>query len=400
MSSRNKMDQETLKNLNRQIVLNHIRNHKEISRVDLAGFTKLSPTTVSTIIAELVAKKLVTELRVGESSGGRKPLMVGINPNARFVASVMLDQKGADFSVVNMNYETVYQECIQQKICGSAEVQEFLLKGIGKLLVSCADIKSNICGFGISIPGVIDHENGKVLYSSKLYLDDFNIPEILSSHLGVKSFVFKDTDALILGEFNLGIGCASKNFVYINIEDGVGMSCIHSGKLMQPGYGGGFELGHITIDSNGPLCRCGNRGCLGAIVSNQPIISKLEKLNWKGYETFIGGDISKFTLADIVEFSNKGDRMCRYILEEQARTLGTAVANVINLFNPQLIAIGGPLSKCNWNFLDILKDTVKDRALAIFSRSTEINFARMGKESALIGMANEIFEREVFNTYS
>lgn len=400
MSNGNKMDQETLKNLNRQIVLNHIRNHKEISRVDLAGFTKLSPTTVSTIIAELVSKKLVTELRVGESSGGRKPLMVGMNPNARYAASVMMDQKGADFSVVNMNYETVYQESIEQKVSGSTEVQEFLLKGIGKLLVSCAEIKNDICGFGISIPGVIDHENGKVLYSSKLHLNNFNISEILSSHLGVKSFVFKDTDALILGEFNLGIGSASKNFVYINIEDGVGMSYIHSGKLMQPGYGGGFELGHITIDSNGPLCRCGNRGCLGAVVSAQPIISKLEKLNGKGYETFIGGDVSKFTLADIVEFSNKGDRACRYVLEEQARVLGTAVASVINLLNPQLIAIGGYLSKCTWDFLGILKDTVRDRALEVFSRSTEIKFARLDDESALIGMANEIFKREVFNTYS
>jgi predicted NBD/HSP70 family sugar kinase len=400
MDNKNKMDQETLKKLNRQFILNHIRKYTEISRVDLARYTELSPTTVSTIIAELVAKKLVTELRVGESSGGRKPLMLGINPNARYVAGIILNQKGADFSVVNMNYETVYREHAAHKIEGSAEVQEFLINGIEKLLSCCSDIKDDICGFGISVPGVIDHENGKVLYSSKLHLDNFDLSAILNEKPGVKSFVFKDTDALILGEYKSGIGSASKNFIYINIEDGVGMSYIHSGNLMQPGYGGGLELGHITIDSNGPLCRCGNRGCLGAVVSEQPVISKLDRLCEKGYETFIGGDVKKVTLVDIVEFSNKGDRACRYVLEEQARVLGTAVASIVNIFNPQLIAIGGPLCKCEWGFLDILKDTVKDRALNIFSKCTEIDFAKLGEESALIGMANEIFEREVFNMYS
>lgn len=399
MSNQNKMDQETLKNINRQFILNHIRKHTEVSRVDLTSYTKLSPTTVSTIIAELVAKKLVTELRVGESSGGRKPLMLGINPNARYVAGIILNQKEVDLSVVNINYEMVYKEHIVQKTGGSAEVLELLTGGIKKLISCCEDIKDDICGFGISIPGVIDHENGRVLYSSKLHLDNIDISSILDKNLGVKSYLFKDTDALILGESISGIGSASKNFIYINIEDGVGMSYIHSGNLLQPGYGGGFELGHITIDSNGPLCRCGNRGCLGAVVSEQPIISKLEKLCEKGYETIIGGDIKEFTLADIVKLSNKGDKACRYVLEEQARVLGTAVASVINLFNPQLIAIGGPLCKCTWGFLDILKDTVKDRALNIFCRDTEIDFARLGEESALIGMANEIFEREVFNMY-
>lgn len=400
MSSRNKMDQETLKNLNRQIILNLIRKHKEISRVDLTGFTKLSPTTVSTIISELVAKKLVTELRVGESSGGRKPVMIGLNSNARYVASAVLNQKGAEFSVVNMNYDTVYKEHLEQNLSGIAAVSELLFKGVDKMLSSCAEIKDDICGFGISIPGVIDHECGKVLYSSKLHLNNYNISEILGSHLGVKSFVFKDTDALILGEFNSGIGCLSKNFVYINIDDGVGMSYINSGKLLYPGNGGGFELGHITIDSNGPVCRCGNRGCLGAVVSDQPIISKLKKLCEKGYETLIKDDVGKLTLDDIVEFSNKGDKACRYVLEEQARVLGTAVASVINLFNPQLIAIGGSFSKCTWEFLDILKDTVRDRALEIFSKSIEIHFAKLGDESALIGMANEIFEREVYGAVS
>jgi Transcriptional regulator/sugar kinase len=398
MSTVKKADQETLKSLNRQIILNHIRRYKEISRVDLTNYTRLSPTTVSTIASELVAKKLVNEIRVGESSGGRKPLMLGINPNGKYAAVIVMTQKGADFFVINLDFKILTREHIKRSINGPDAIEEILSAGIKDMMAKNSNIVADICGLGISIPGVIDHKSGKVLYSSKFRLNDFDMSSVIRKHTSLRNYVFRDTDASILGEYNFGIGSAHKNLVFINIDDGVGMSYINSGKLVQPGYGGGFELGHITIDSNGPLCRCGNRGCLGAVVSEQPIISKLEKLSGKGYETDIGGDVSKLTLADIVEFSNREDKACKYVLEEQARILGTAVASVINLFNPQMVTIGGPLSKCKWGFLDILKDTVKDRALEIFSRNVELNFAKLGNEAALIGMANEIFEREVYGT--
>ena len=194
---------------------------------------------------------------------------------------------------------------------------------------------------------------------------------------------------------NFGIASTYKNIVYIIVEDGVGMSYINSGKLFLPGYGGGFELGHITIDSNGSLCRCGNRGCLGTVVSEKPVLNKLEKLIEKGYKSDIS--ISETTsLKDIVEYSNNGDKAAKYVLEEQARLLGTAAASVINLFNPQLVVIGGPFSKCNWEFLSILKDTVRDRALETYSRGVEIEYAKLQEDSALIGMANDIFEKEIF----
>lgn len=395
MSTVKKADQETLKNINRQIILNHIRLHREISRIDLAKFTKLSPTTVSAIVSELLAKKLVNETRIGESSGGRKPLMLGINANARCVLIVVLSPRGAGFSTVNMDFQIVHHEYIARSIRGEEAVVEILNKGLEMFSEKYPGAMDGVCGIGISVPGVVEHEKGVVLYSSKLHLSDFDISSVVDRYCGIKTYIFKDTDALLLGEYNFGAGNAYGNVAYINIEDGVGMSYVNSGRLFKPGYGGGFELGHITIDSGGSLCRCGNRGCLGTVVSEAPALVKLKTLIEKGYES--GIEVTKNTsLADIVEYSNNGDKAARYVLEEQARLLGTAVASVINLFNPQLIAIGGPLSKCTWGFLDILRDTVKDRALPIYSKNVEIRFARLGEDSALVGMANEILENEIF----
>jgi predicted NBD/HSP70 family sugar kinase len=279
-------------------------------------------------------------------------------------------------------------------------VAEGLSSSILKMLDDCGYKNADVCGICISLPGVIDHSNGSVLYSSKLNLKEFALASAVAENTGVKTYIFKDTDALILGEYNFHIDHTFKNIVYINIDDGVGMSYINSGVLLQPGYGGGFELGHITIDSNGPVCRCGNSGCLGAVVSEIPVLDKVARLVDKGYETDIKDDIGSLSLPDIVQYSNKGDRASKYVLEEQARLLGTAVASIVNLFNPQLIVIGGPFTKCSWNFMDIIKSTVKERALEIYSRNLEIRFAKAGEEAAVLGMANEVFEHEVFRTVS
>lgn len=390
-----KFDQEVGKNLNRQIILNYIRKSNEISRVELTEHTKLSPTTVSAITSSLIQERIVREIGIGESSGGRRPLMLGINPEAKFVITIVLSREKAECSLVNLNYEVVHKESIECDIYDSQEAEKVLLQAIGAVMKEYPGDTEKICGIGISLPGVIDRKNGKVLYSSKLKLRDFDIASIVKSYTGIKCFLFKDTDALILGEYNFGVGKGVGNFIYINIENGVGMSYINSGKLFHPGYGGGLELGHVTIDIGGKLCRCGNKGCMGTVVSEIPAVNRLQECLNMGHESFVT-ETSHIKLSDIVHHSNRGDKTCRLVLEEQAKLLGTGVANVINLFNPQLVAIGGPLSKCTWDFLDVLRSTIKERALDTYSRSIDIELAKLGEDSALIGMANEIIEGEVF----
>lgn len=387
--------QETLKNANCQIILNDIRRHGEISRIDLAEHTKLSPTTVSSIVSELISEKLVTELRIGESSGGRRPVMLGINPEARYAVTMILDQKSITFTIVNLSCQAFEKGHLTYDIHNAETMREALKNGLDRIMEKYSPCREKICGIGVSVPGVVDRRKGKILYSSKLHLENYDFLSEIEEKTGIRGYIFKDTDALILGEYNFGIGSTYKNIVYINIENGVGMSYIYSGKLFEPGYGGGFELGHITIDANGELCRCGNRGCLGTVVSEIPVIRRLGELMNKGFETGIRitPDIS---LEDIVEYSNRGDKAGRYVLEEQARFLGTATASVVNLFNPQLIVIGGPFTKCTWGFMDILKDTVRDRALHTYSKNVNIQFSKLGNDSALYGMANEILEREIF----
>lgn len=397
MSKLKKVDQEILKTLNRQIVLNCIRQHREISRIDLAQYTKLSPTTISTITSELVEKNMINELRIGESSGGRRPIMFGINPQAKYVISIVLTEKEAVCTLINLDFSILKKERLDYKVQNGQETIQVIFQCIDKIMEQFEGDQSDICGIGLSMPGIVDSKTGRVLYSSKLYLEDANLVQMIDERFGIKSFIFKDTDALILGENNFGFGKQYKNFVYLIIENGVGMSYINQGKLFISGYGGGFELGHTTVDIHGPVCTCGNRGCLATLVSEGPAIKKLQQLMDNGLESTIH-DTSQLTLKDLVKFSNDGDTLAKYVLEEQAELLGTAIANVINLFNPELVVLGGPLSECKWGFLDKVRNTVIIKALTIFTNNIQIEFSKLGIESALKGMAYDIYKKEIFKS--
>ncbi len=384
-----KANQEMLKKLNRQMVLNYIRKNNMVSRAELTEYTKLSPTTVSLITSELIEKNLVLELGIGESSGGRRPVMLGINPNARYAISVILKPKGAICALVDLECNIVEEYDIKCPIKGTHSVTTVLRQCIEDIFNTYGDIKYNIAGVGISAPGIIG-EDGCILYSAPLNVKDFDIVEVLKAEVyDMDYFVFKDTDALILGEYNFGIGKKYRNFAYIMVEDGVGMSYIKDGKLFRPSSMGGFELGHMTIDLDGPICRCGNRGCLGTTISEDYIVEK--------YKTMSHSKNEEFRLIDIVSLSNNGDDIARHVLEEQAKILGIGIANILNMLNPELIVIGGPLNRCTWDYLSIVLEIGRNTALNIYKDDVDIKYTTLGNQSALMGMANDVFEKKIFS---
>lgn len=388
MSKFKKLDQEMLKKLNRQVVLNYIYKNRKASRTELAQYTKLSPTTISIITSELIDRGLVVDLGIGESSGGRRPVILGINPEARYAISIVLKPKGVIYALVDLECNIIGMKEIKCSLKGIDRVKEALAECIQDILSTYENIKPKITAIGISAPGIIGND-GCILYSAPLKIKDFDIVGFLKEQVyDVDCFIFKDTDALILGEYNFGIGDEYKNFVYIMVEDGVGMSYIHGGKLFRPSNMGGFELGHMTIDIDGPICRCGNKGCLGTAISEDYIVQKYNSQSESSDEELI--------LQDIVLLSNQGDDIARQLLMQQANILGIGIANILNMFNPRLIVIGGPLNQCTWDYLDIVSKKAHSIALDVYRDNINIQYTSLGNRSAIMGMANDIFERKIF----
>jgi predicted NBD/HSP70 family sugar kinase len=389
-----KIDQETLKNLNRQIILNNIRRYSEISRIDLAEQTNLSPTTVSVITSELLEKKLIREIRVGESSGGRKPVVYGIDPKNKFVISIILTPKGTEYALIDLGCEIVFREkdiCI---IDGENSVGQAIVRSIDVIKKKFPEYIDRVYSVAISLPGLLNYKNNQVLYSAPLHLKNFIIEDVVKKIIDRRVYIFKDTDALILGESYFGIGNTCKNFVYILVDNGVGMSYVNAGKLFKLPYGG-MELGHLTIDLHGYKCKCGNTGCIGTCISEIPALKRLNEVIEEGIETNIKQNMYT-SFKELVYYSNKGDKAAIKVLMEQAELIGITVANVVNMFNPESVIIGGLLSECQWDILKIITDSVKSRALESFTQSLNIQFSSLGCKASLIGMANEIFENKIF----
>lgn len=389
-----KLDQEKLKILNRQNILNIIRNNKEISRTDLTERTGLSPTTVSTITSELMENNMIVEICVGESSGGRRPIIFGLNKDARYVIAIRLTHRGAILDLVDMECNPIYRKELIENLDNDLKVSKMIVQCLENIISNFPEKVERIIGVGISIPGIIDYKNNEVIYSSRLHLSNFNIEDAVKEVIDKRIYTFKDTDSMILGEYYFGEGRGYKDLVYILVEDGVGMSYINSGKLFKLPRGG-FELGHTTITSTGPKCQCGSVGCLGMLVSEMPALLRLNELIEQGIETCFT-QVSDLNYIDIIRASNANDKASRQVLEEQAEKLGIGMGNIINLLNPELIIIGGPLIYSNWDLINSIKKSIKQHALEPYTDKLDIKFSKFGHESSPLGMANFILEGEVF----
>lgn len=383
-----KLDQEKLKMLNRQMVLNYIGRCQQVSRIEISHYTGLSPTTVSIISSELISQGIVIELGVGESSGGRRPVMLGINPKARYSISVVIKPKEIIYALIDLKCNIIYMREREAYIDGAEELKDILRDCIGEILCAYRDMSSSITGIGISLPGILS-QNKRILYSAPLKVVDFNIIKFLREDVYEgQYYLFKDTDAYILGEYNFGLERQFKNIVYMIIEDGIGMSYLQGGKLFKPSNSGGFELGHVKIDPNGPMCRCGSRGCIGVLLSEDGMVNEYREKSGKLDR------IIRFK--DIIRLSNEGDSISKDILSNQACILGMGVANIVNMLNPELIIIGGPLKKCTWDYLDIVHREGQRLSLKGYRENISIQYAKLDVQAAIIGMANAIYGEEIF----
>lgn len=185
-----------------------------MSRTELTQCTKLSPTTISSITSELIDRGLVVDLGIGESSGGRRLVILVINPEARYAISIVLKPKGVIYALVDLECNIIGMKEIKCSLKGIDRVKEILAECIQDILSTYGSIKSRITAIGVSAPGIIGND-GCISYSTPLKTKDLDIVGLLKEQVyNVDYFIFKDTDALILGEYNFGIGGEYKNYIY------------------------------------------------------------------------------------------------------------------------------------------------------------------------------------------
>ena len=205
-----------------------------------------------------------------------------------------------------------------------------------------------------------------------------------------------------LAEHWCGLARKVENFIFVNVGVGMGSGIFTNGQLYRGSRGTAGELGHTTIDENGPRCQCGNRGCLETLVCGPAIVRRARERLEEGVVSLVnkmsGGDFAKITPELIAEAARKGDKLAFNIMEKTGQYLGTGIANAVNLFNPELVIIGAGISRAGDLFLDAVKRTVKARALHTASTSVDIKLSELGDTTAAQGTAILVL-KSIFKSY-
>lgn len=345
MPRRRKGDRALIKEINANLVLNIIKNRGPLSRTDIARLSSLSLATVSGITAKLIKRNLVYETGEGQSTGGRRPVLLRLNNEAGYVVGVKLREHtittaltDLDANVVHRHTSSVSTES-EHAVTVSA-VLEAIKETIATTIRDSGIEPRLVLGIGVGMAGLVDGETGICRYSPFFGWRDVQLAEPLSAHFELPVYLENNVNTLTIAEQWFGYGHNVDHFVVATVGRGIGAGIVMNGQFYRGALGGAGEFGHITVAADGPPCTCGKRGCLEALASDPALIRQARAAIALGEQTALT-EVEPLTLETIVAAADDGDEVARRLLADSGHWLGVGVATLVNILNPQLVIIGG-----------------------------------------------------------
>ncbi|MBU0705355.1 MAG: ROK family protein [Chloroflexi bacterium] len=275
---------------------------------------------------------------------------------------------------------------------GQSAVIERMLDAARRVMAQAGVDRSQVAAVGVGAPGPLDIEAGVVVAPPNLPgWDRVPLKQLIKDGLGITAFLENDANAAALGEHRFGAGCGVEHMIYVTVSTGVGGGLILDGKLYHGAAGMAGEVGHIIVEPKGPLCGCGNRGCLEALASGTAIARRARERVTRGVPTLIadlaGGDPERITVRLVAEAADQGDKEAQTILAEAMNYLGIGMANLVNLFNPQLIVIGGGVTNIGERLFQPVKSAIAQNALPSAAQAVRVVPAALGDNAGVLGAA-------------
>lgn len=327
--------------INRSKMLETIRTVGMISRIDLARTSGLSQALITGLTADLIKEGLIIEKQSGMYKGGRRPMLLALNPEGAFVVGVNLSMN--EISVVIVNFEGTVVASNTQPLAPThhsvAEITDSVVKAVQACIWEANFAREQIGGVGIGIPGLVNPNSGNIRFLPNYGWENVNLKERVQKRLKHPCYVDNSSNTLALAEQWFGAGKGVDNFLVVSIENGVGLGAVISGRIYRGEEGVGGEFGHITIDPDGPECRCGKKGCVEAYVGNIAIMRDAKQAALNGRWDCPAPD--GFTYTDVVKAAKDGDAVLRHLFARAGHILGIGISHLIALFDPKKIVITG-----------------------------------------------------------
>lgn len=373
-------DLHLMKKLNKSIILETIIADSPISRTAISEKTGLNKATVSKLVNELIASQLVCETGPGESSGGRKPVMLLFNREAGYAVGVDLGVNYILTVLTDLQGSIIKERRVPLHENGFDHVLEQLIASIRWTLAKAPDSPYGVIGIGIGVPGLV-RPDGMIMTAPNLRWNKIDLKSQIEETFQLPVAIDNEANAGALGEKSYGDYQTAKDMIYVSAGIGIGVGIILNNHLYRGFSGFSGEMGHMTINLDGRPCSCGNRGCWELYASENALLEEAAKV--LGEEQ----TADEMTLDYLVHLAEKGREEVIELFRSVGYYLGVGIANVINTFNPELVVIGNRLSLIKSWIEESLQACVEQRSLQYHHKRVQIEFSKLAMKSAAVGAA-------------
>ncbi|MFD3000174.1 ROK family protein [Pontibacter toksunensis] len=372
-------------------------------------FSISSPTSMG-LLNELIAEGLVEKQGQGKSVGGRKPDLYGLKDNSLFVLSIEMERFKTRMAIFDNNNNIVSGTCTYPiKISKDLSAVEQLYEYASSLILASGIDTDKLVGIGISMPGLVTPKEGNnYSYLVSQYIPDLlvqhttvSLQQILEKKFNKHVYLQNDVKSAALAEFRFGLAQNKKDVLVISMDWGIGLGVIMDGKLRNGSSGFAGELGHIPLVENGALCHCGKRGCLETVASGLALAQMAKEGIKAGKASILNRlsdqEIDQIEPQIIIDAANKGDQYAISILSEIGIHLGKGIAILIQLFNPELIILGGKIAEAKQFITTPIQQSVNTYCMTQLRESTTIALSKLGKDAGILGSVATVMEN-IFET--
>jgi glucokinase len=319
-------------------------------------------------------------LKLGDNAGD---LILGVDLGGTKILTAVVNSQGKMLS---------RDHSITPAQKGHKAVIQSILESVHRALGQADVVISELTAIGVGAPGLLNPETGILFTSPNLPgWRDVPLRDIMQERLGKKTFLINDANAAALGEFYFGAARGVRNFIYITLSTGIGGGIVIDGKIYSGAIGAAGEVGHMTIDDDGPICNCGNRGCWEMLASGTALAREARHRIEEGVRTSIleyaDGDVEKVTAQVIQSAAEQGDSLAKELIARTGYYVGVGLANLINIFNPELIVIGGGLSNIGDMLFEPAFKVAGERAYKEAFQAVRFASAELGRNSGVLGAA-------------
>ncbi len=391
-------DLALVRQINLSLIMHALWTDSPISRASLSQKTKLTKTTVSDLIKELSERGFVCEIGMQTSGMGRPATLLTLNPAAGHIVSCEIGVGFIEVLVTDFAPQTIWQ--IKQPTRPGSS-QEEIISRVLALLHEAVDrgraSADKLLGIAVGVPGMVDHSLGTILFAPNLKWRNVQLLDLLENEsFGAPIFVDNEANMAALGEYYFGAAQGYNEILYLSGNVGLGGGFLSNGQLRRGASGMAAEYGHMTVDTHGELCNCGNYGCWETKVSQNSLYKKIINKVISGEASILTektqGQWERLSVEMIVDAAQAGDKVAIRSLEEIGYSLGIGIASLLNALNPEIVVLGGILSIASEILFPVVNEEIQKRALLWNRESVKIVRAAHGSDACVKGGIATVYQ--------